>query len=232
MNSLPTLFLSHITDRDRLEAVEYGRSTDGQFRECWLPVGENAAFLLDEVDGDVVGFGVQGLSGFDVDEPAHAPFWTTAHFNVPLLGLRAATAAEIILSARSSLHGRSTLDRRLFNAACEAQHTDPPRALALWQECLEAGDAKAHFAIGYTTYKLGSFSEAYRHLRYYTEIAPANPWNWRWYGLAAEAIGEVREAIAAYERALGLSQAPDETDAKQLLNTLLAAREVRSAELE
>jgi hypothetical protein len=219
----------HIASRDRLEAVEYGRSPDGQFSDCWLPVGENAAFLLDEVDGDVVGFGVQGFSSFDVDDPAHAPFWTTRRFNVPVLGLPDATAAEVILAARPFLGGRPTLNRHLFDAACEIGRVDRRRALALWLQCLQSGDVMAHFAIGYTMYELGHFSEAYRHLRHYTEIAPAHPWNWRWYGLAAEAIGEAEEAIAAYERALELSRAPDDTDARALLDTLRAAREVGSA---
>jgi hypothetical protein len=166
MVSLPNLFLSQIASRDRLEAVEYGRSPDGQFRDCWLSIGENAAFLLDEVEGDVVGFGVQGLSSFNVDDPAHAPFWTAARFNVPTLGLRDATAAEVILAARPFLGGRPTVNRQLFDEACEMGHVDRPRALALWLQCLESGDVMAHFAIGYTMYELGHFSVAYRHLRY------------------------------------------------------------------
>ncbi len=32
----------------------------------------------------------------------------------------------------------------------------------------------AHFALGYTLYELGRYHEAYRHLRYYAQIAPAS----------------------------------------------------------
>ena len=91
-------------------------------------------------------------------------------------------------------------------------------ALAYWRACLEAGDAMAHFALGYTLYELGRFREAYRHLRYYTEIAPAGSWNWCWFGKAAEALGEIGEARAAYSRALELEREGDEeTDAAERL---------------
>src|SRR4051794_27232828 len=46
----------------------------------------------------------------------------------------------------------------------------------------------AHFALGYTLYELGRFKEAYRHLRYYTEISPQGAWNWCWLGKAAQAV--------------------------------------------
>ena len=65
----------------------------------------------------------------------------------------------------------------------------------------------AHFALGYTLYDLGRFHEAYRHLRYYAELAPAGSWNWCWYGKAAQAIGEIDEARAAYRRAIELERA-------------------------
>jgi Flp pilus assembly protein TadD len=79
----------------------------------------------------------------------------------------------------------------------------------------------AHFGLGYTLFDLGRHHEAYRHLRHYTEIAPAGAWNWCWLGRAAEAIGEVAEARAAYERAIALSEEGDyDTDAAELLAAL------------
>ncbi len=91
-------------------------------------------------------------------------------------------------------------------------------ALFQWRLCLQAGDGMAHFALGYTLYELGRFHEAYRHLRYYAQIAPACSWNWCWLGKACEAIGESAEARAAYEQACALEAAGDEeTDAAELL---------------
>jgi hypothetical protein len=108
----------------------------------------------------------------------------------------------------------------LFSAAVDSQDTDPHAALGLWLSCLEAIDSRAHFALGYTLYELDRHREAYRHLRYYTHIAPAAPWNWCWFGKAAAAIGELGEARFAYERAIELSGDADETDAAELLRQL------------
>lgn len=54
----------------------------------------------------------------------------------------------------------------------------------------------AHFALGYTLYELERYHEAYRHLRYYAQIAPAAPWNWCWFGKAAAAVGELQRSDA------------------------------------
>lgn len=94
--------------------------------------------------------------------------------------------------------------------------------MAYWRHVLESGDSMAHFSLGYSLLELGRPSEAYRHLRYYTEIAPAGAWNWVWYGKAAEAIGELTEARRAYRRAIEI-EASDEgesTDAPELLAAL------------
>lgn len=77
----------------------------------------------------------------------------------------------------------------------------------------------AHHALGYTLYDLGRYHEAYRHLKAYTEIVPADGWAWRWLGKASEAIGEREEARSAYEKAIALDG--DETDAPELLVLLL-----------
>ena len=70
-------------------------------------------------------------------------------------------------------------------------------------------------------FELGRHQEAYRHLRHYTEIAPHGAWNWCWYGYAAEAIGELAEARAAYDRALELeATGQDATDASVRLARL------------
>jgi tetratricopeptide (TPR) repeat protein len=218
----PRLFISYIPDRDHFVAVEYGRAPEGVAPGAWQDVGESAAFLHDGVGGPIVGFGANHFYSVDLDDPGYAPLWGTVRFTAPLLGLTDASAAEIILNARASLGGRRTLNRRLFDAAVDAQSTDRVRSLRLWLDCLESGDAMAHFGVGYTLYELGKFREAYRHLRHYTELAPGNPWNWRWYGMAAEAIGEAEEAALAYERAIDLGDA--ETDADSLLQALFARK--------
>jgi Flp pilus assembly protein TadD len=76
----------------------------------------------------------------------------------------------------------------------------------------------AHFGLGYCFHEAGRQAEAYRHLRHCTEISPCGAWNWRWLGVAAEAVGETAEARAAYERAIELGD--DETDAAELLEAL------------
>ncbi len=113
---------------------------------------------------------------------------------------------------------QSSINRQFFSAAIDAQGED---ALGLWLACLQAGDAMAHFGLGYTLYDLGRFQEAYRHLRHYTEIAPRGSWNWCWLGKAAEAVGETAEARTAYEHALELERNGDqESDARELLEQL------------
>ena len=135
---------------------------------------------------------------------------------MPQLGLTDASVGEIVLAARA-LFGGPTINRVYFKAAVNA---DPEEALDLWLSCLAAGDCMAHFALGYTLYDLGRFHEAYRHLRYYAELAPAGSWNWCWYGKAAQAIGEIDEARTAYLRAIELEPCDQETDAAELLAEL------------
>ncbi len=103
-----------------------------------------------------------------------------------------------MLAARTLFAGEQSVNREFFSLATQRSGE---LALTNWRCCLEAGDSMAHFALGYTLYDLGRFHETYRHLRYYAQIAPASAWNWCWLGKAAQAIGEVGEARAAYERA-------------------------------
>lgn len=218
MPSRPRLFISYIPDRDHFVALEYGRSPEGQLPGTWQNVGESAAFLHDGPGGPIVGFGLDEFSVADLDAPGYAPLWNGPRFTAPLVGLAEASAGEIVLAARTFLAGRPTLNRRIFDAAVDAQSEDRHVSLGRWLDCLESGDAMAHFAVGYSLYELGSLHEAYRHLRHYAEIAPGTAWNWRWYGRAAEAIGETGEAVRAYERAVDLGD--EDTDADSLLRAL------------
>ncbi len=217
---VPRLYLNHVVELDRLMALEYGRVYDGQPSANWRSVGERFGFLRDDTDGPIVGFGVNGFSSFDVEEPAVAQIWSEARFDVPVLGLAGASAAEIILAARPLLGDHGTVNRHFFSAAVDVQGEDPEAALSFWFSCLQAGDSMAHFGLAYTPYELGRYREAYRHLRYYAQIAPAAPWNWCWLGRAAQGIGELSEARSGYQCAIDLSDKPGATDAPGLLRRL------------
>ena len=101
-------------------------------------------------------------------------------------------AGEIIIAARTYFGSLPSINRFWFNAAV---NREDEQALPVWQTCLESGDSMAHFALGYTLFELGRFHEAYGHLRYYTDLAPAQPWVWCWFGKAAEAPGPDRRGM-------------------------------------
>ena len=216
--TVPRPYLNHIAHFDWLIALQFGRVDDAQPPENWRGVSESFGFLHDAPGGREVGFKVLDFSLFDPDDPEVAEIWDGPRFDAPVLGLRAVTAGEIVLAARALFGEQSSINRVYFGAATEAEGVE---ALGLWLACLQAGDGMAHFGLGYTLYDLGRFSEAYRHLRHYTEIAPCGSWNWCWLGKAAEAVGETTEARAAYERALELERdGGEETDAAELLEQL------------
>ncbi len=215
--TVPKLYLNHITGLDWLVALEFGRVDDGQPSENWRGVSEAFGFLHSEPGGPEVGFKVLDFSQFDPDDPEVAEIWDGPRFDAPALGLRASTAGEIVLAARALFGDESSINRQFFSAAIDAEGEE---ALGLWLACLQAGDSMAHYGLGYTLYGLGRFQEAYRHLRHYTEISPCGSWNWCWLGKAAEALGEISEARAAYERAIELEDSDEETDAALLLALL------------
>jgi tetratricopeptide (TPR) repeat protein len=213
----PRLYLNHAPELDWLIALEFGRVDEGQPPEHWRMVSESLGFLHDGPDGPVVGFKVVDYSEFDVDEAPE--LWDAPRFDVPALGLTAASAGEIVLATRALFGDEQTVNRSLFRQAIAA---DVDEALDLWLMCLQAGDSMAHYGLGYTLYDAGRHHEAYRHLRYYTEICPNGSWSWCWRGKAAEAIGEVIDACASYERAIDLEDdGSEETDARALLDALI-----------
>lgn len=216
--STPRLYLNFIAKFDWLIALEFGRVGDAQPPENWRGVSDTFGFLHAAPDGPEIGFKIVDFSRFDAEDPDVAEIWGNPRFDAPVLGLWAVPAGEIVLVARALFGGRTSINRHFFSAAVGAEGEE---ALDLWLACLQAGDAMAHFGLGYTLYELGRFQEAYRHLRYYTEIAPCGSWNWCWLGKAAAAVGESAEARAAYERALELEGDDDqETDAGELLEEL------------
>lgn len=218
---LPRLYISLDTDGDWLTALEFGRTDDGLPAENWGPVGERFAYIHmgDAEEMPAVGFRVRGLSEFDADGEDVAEIWDAPRFDAPQLGLTAATAGEIVLAVRGT-YGleRPSINRHMFSVAIEREGAPAANG---WIACLHAGDPMAHYGLGYTLLDLGYEHDAYRHLRYYAEIAPAQPWAYNYHGQAAEAIGEVAEAEAAYERALELTaEGGVDTDAEKRLARL------------
>lgn len=223
VDPLPRLYISLAVERDWLTAIEFGQVDDGQPSENWAAVSDEFGYLhLGPADrSPAIGFKVLGFSEFDAEADEVAAIWSRPRFDAPQVGLRDASAGEIVLAARS-LYGteRSSLNRVIFD---DAAGRSGANALTAWTACLQAGDCMAHFALGYTLLDSGRNHEAYRHLRYYTEIAPAMPWSHCWLGRAATAIGELGEARAAFERAIELTAAGGpETDAPELLAKLPA----------
>ena len=79
---------------------------------------------------------------------------------------------------------------------------------------------EAHYGLGYTLLSLDRPHDAYRYLRYYTELTPANAWAWCFRGQAAEAMGEPAEARDCYQRAVELERDDPATDAGERLRAL------------
>jgi hypothetical protein len=206
---------------DWMCALAFGRVADGWSRECRL-VSDDAevVFLLETPTGPVLGFEVFGWNAFEVPEEG-AELWHGPRFDVPRLGLVQASAGEILTATRAHFGGDPTIDAQLFHQALA--EPDLAQKLILWESCLDAGDMKAHFGWGCVLLQqAGRPREAYFHLRRYTEIAPDNAWAWSWRGQACLALGERREAIDCFLRALQAEPVCGmETDAGEQLGRLI-----------
>ncbi len=209
------LFLSYDEHLDWLTLIEFGRVENAQPSDHWRGVSESFGFVLDGPDGREVGFKILGLSTFDPEDPEVEEIWSGPTFDVPVLGLKDSTAGEIVLAARPFLGGRSTVNRLYFNAA---MGEEGEKAEELWRYCLQAGDLMAHYGLGYTLYELERYREAYRHLRAYTELVPADGWARCWLGKACGAMGDFPEARSSYLEAIRLDG--EETDAPALMADL------------
>lgn len=207
------LYISRDVDYDWLIALEFGRVLDSQPRDHFVAIDDDCAYVLDESEGDIIGFSVGNLTEFDPEE--HSRLWCGPVFDAPVFGLREVYAGAIILATKAHLLNESTTNRAIFDTATSAKDEE---AVALWRQCLECGDSMAHYALGYTLLKMGRHREAYGHLREYTDLCPWNGWAWCWFGKACEALGERTAARDAYRQAVEIDD--DETDAPELLNAL------------
>lgn len=201
-----------------LSALEFGRIDDGQPADHFERVGEQVGVLVDGPQRQPVGFTLLRVSDYDPDAPENAANWKGPRFDVPQLGLSRAAVNEIFVATRALYGDEPSLNRSLFSQAVGAKGAE---AYELWLRCLQSGDGMAHFALGYTLLEMQRFSEAYRHLRHYTEISPNQPWNWVYRGRAAWGLGDYDEARRAYRQAIALERdGSEETDAAEQLEQM------------
>jgi tetratricopeptide (TPR) repeat protein len=228
----PTPLPLHLSvDRkdDELRAVEYGAVCDGKRAAEQVNLGSGVRFVLRAPGGPINGFTVKHVSHVIVDALPDLA-WRGPRFHVPLLGLPGASLGEILLGVEATVVA-STADVCFFHLAVHAgKEGELDRALAHWQSCLEAGDMRGHFGLGYTLFDLGRPREAYGHLRRYTELTPHNSWAWLWLGRAAESLGRLDEACTGYRLAVRLEQEGSfATDAsKRLLALESSLRDTRA----
>jgi len=217
----------NVTD-DWLEAIEFGSVVDGRPSSQLVEVSEDIRYVLRSARGPVAGFTVHRFSKLDLQEVES--IFGDPRFYVPLLGMDRASLGEVVLASRARFDV-STADVCFFMLAlsCAEDEGDLDSAAGHWMSCVEAGDMRGLFGLGYTMYDLGRHRESYGHLRRYTELAPHNSWAWLWLGRASESIGEFDEARAAYRRAIRREREGSfRTDALERLRAL----ERRTAEPE
>ncbi|HYF26442.1 MAG TPA: tetratricopeptide repeat protein [Baekduia sp.] len=207
---------------DVLECFAVGAVLDAQpAGACWAAGENGGARWVASPDGrELLGFLV--AEPWDVDVDALPELFGGPRFRVPLLGLDAASAGEVVLAVRGRFEpGEPTNDALCFHEGIGLTADDPEGALTRFRLALEAGHEKSRFAIGYVLVELGRHREAYDHLRRYAEVAAWNAWAWSWLGQACAGLGDHAEARAAYRRALELEAAGGlETDAGRRLAEL------------
>jgi tetratricopeptide (TPR) repeat protein len=204
--ALPSLYISRDLGLDWLEALAFGKVTDGHPEESTRLVGSAFRWILDPMDGHCLGFELAELSAFDPFADEVASIWEGPRFDAPALALANVSAGEVVVAARARYAERSTLNRQLFDRALDAQESDAEEACERWRDVLESGDPHGHYGLGYVLSEMGEHRQAYSHLRFYAEANPHNAWAWCWVGKCCEEMGDVAEARGAYERAVVLER--------------------------
>jgi len=219
----PILRISYDAERDFLWAVPPDAVIDGHMDDEMDEPLEGLFLYRRGPDGAVFGFGVDDAFGWEVmgnvDDSSGLLWGDELCFDVPTLALRRASVGEIVLAAQSTIIGGSTPDVVFFSQALQAaDEDDREKAERFWRACLEAGDLRAHFGLGYTLVELERPREAFGHLVMYTELTPRNSWAWHWRGQAAEAMGDLAEAKGCFRRAVRAEdEGSFETDAEERL---------------
>ena len=204
-----------------LTCLAFGHCDDGigDERHAALEEDERIVLLLDE-EGASIGFLAIDYAEIDPETLTSADVWDEGpRFDVPALGLTSASIGEILLAVRARYdEEEGTIAAVHFHLGINSEGEE---AAHHFQCAVEAGEMKAHFALGYTLVELGRPQVAYSHLRRYTELVPLNSWAWCWLGRACAEMGEIAEARAAYLRAVDLEDDGSfATDAAQRLDAL------------
>ena len=216
---------------DVVSAIAFGRVADGLPSDQLVALEEEPRieFVLDQPGaGPVIGFAARQPEQIDVVMLSAPAVWEAPRFDVPALGLTAASVGEILLAVRVRFaEGEPTAGAMHFHTAIGTVSLDGEpisdfhTAIAQWRLALEAGETAAMFGLGYTLVEAGRPREAYDFLRRYTELTPHNAWAWCWLGQACFASGDLAEARAAFERALACeAEGSFETDAGERLARL------------
>lgn len=222
--ALTSLYISRDLELDWLEALAFGKVTDGHPEDATRTVGASFRWILDPMDGHCLGFELAELMRFDAFADEVAAIWEGPRFDAPALALSNVSAGEVVVAAKARYAERSSLNRVLFDRALDAQEDDAEVACERWREVLESGDPHGHYGLGYVLAEMGLHREAYSHLRFYAEANPHNAWAWCWVGKACEEMGDLAEARGAYERALKLERGGGfRTDAAGRLRALDAS---------
>lgn len=200
------LRLAHDAEHDTLLACAYGAVPHPCLANHVAAISDHLCFLLRKPGGSVIGFAVDGVSQFDVD--AHDPsLWHGPVFDAPVLGLRKASVAEIVLRSRTTFAGDSTADVLAMAASRELaladEHTDAEIEL---RRALGCGDLTAHLTLAGCLCIQGRYAEAYDHARTYTELAPRDSWGFAWMGRVALELGDEDEARTALGQAVRLER--------------------------
>ncbi len=193
--------VSYDSEYDRLLIARHGELIDDQLIVS-DPVTKDVRVVHRGGQGAPIGIIVEPVATWE-ESASLGEAWNGPLWDAPLLDLAEATPNEMIRAACKKFDGQSSRDEQLFHQAVEADA--PEKAIRLWRECLAHGNLKAHFGLGYTLVEQDRPSEAYVHLRKYTQLVPENAWAWGWLGKAAEAMGERETARRAYSRAIAVT---------------------------
>lgn len=218
------LRLAHDADRDTLLASAYGAVPHPCLDSHVAGISDHLRFLLRRPGGSVIGFAVDHLSQLDVNE--HAPsLWDGPVFDAPVLGLRKATVAEVILRARTTF-AASTADVLAMAASRKLAVAGEHAAAEGELRCaLGCGDLRAHLTLAGCLCIQGRYADAYDHARIYTELAPHDSWGFAWMGRAALELGDEDEAATALRHAVRLEQeGSHRTPAGSVLRSLRSTR--------
>lgn len=118
-----------------VEVLAYGTTCDLLDRERYHVVDEQVAFVLDAALSEIVGFVVRDYAEFDAQAADVPELLDGPRFRVPVLGLSAATAGEVLLAIGGRFApGEPTADALHLHAAI-AHRTPPRRCSWLGKAC-------------------------------------------------------------------------------------------------